>query len=116
MDREYNVRYAADIKKAFPNLVVCTVWSAGVRGWYGWGAVGSDQRAADTGASQLQAQAGRSEQRAAICQGLGGDSRCAGAVLAEWVEFPVDTVLLSGDVSGVGRELSSISGAQAVLT
>ena len=51
-----------------------------------------------------------------ICQRLGGDSRCAGAVHAEWVEFPVDTVLLSGDVSGVGRELSSISGAQAVLT
>ena len=51
-----------------------------------------------------------------ICQRLGGDSRCAGAVHAEWVEFPVDTVLLSGAVSGVGRELSSISGAQAVLT
>ncbi len=27
MDREYNVHYAADIKKAFPNLVVCTVGS-----------------------------------------------------------------------------------------
>ena len=27
MDREYNVHYAADIKKAFPNAVVCTVGS-----------------------------------------------------------------------------------------
>jgi 2,4-dienoyl-CoA reductase-like NADH-dependent reductase (Old Yellow Enzyme family)/thioredoxin reductase len=27
MDRMYNVHYAADIKKAFPNLVVCTVGS-----------------------------------------------------------------------------------------
>ncbi len=27
MDREYNVHYAADIKKAFPNKVVCTVGS-----------------------------------------------------------------------------------------
>lgn len=27
MDREYNVHYAADIKKTFPNLVVCTVGS-----------------------------------------------------------------------------------------
>ncbi len=27
MDREYNVHFAADIKKAFPNLVVCTVGS-----------------------------------------------------------------------------------------
>jgi 2,4-dienoyl-CoA reductase-like NADH-dependent reductase (Old Yellow Enzyme family)/NADPH-dependent 2,4-dienoyl-CoA reductase/sulfur reductase-like enzyme len=27
MDREYNVHYAADIKKAFPNLLVCTVGS-----------------------------------------------------------------------------------------
>ncbi|HLA82635.1 MAG TPA: FAD-dependent oxidoreductase, partial [Thermoleophilia bacterium] len=27
MGREYNVHYAADIKKAFPNLVVCTVGS-----------------------------------------------------------------------------------------
>jgi 2,4-dienoyl-CoA reductase-like NADH-dependent reductase (Old Yellow Enzyme family)/thioredoxin reductase len=27
MDREYNVHYAANIKKAFPNLVVCTVGS-----------------------------------------------------------------------------------------
>ncbi|OFW55790.1 MAG: NADH:flavin oxidoreductase [Actinobacteria bacterium RBG_16_64_13] len=27
MDREYNVHYAADVKKAFPNLVVCTVGS-----------------------------------------------------------------------------------------
>lgn len=27
MDREYNVHYAADVKKAFPNTVVCTVGS-----------------------------------------------------------------------------------------
>ena len=27
MDREYNVHYAADVKKAFPNAVVCTVGS-----------------------------------------------------------------------------------------
>lgn len=27
MDREYNVHYAADVKKAFPNLTVCTVGS-----------------------------------------------------------------------------------------
>jgi 2,4-dienoyl-CoA reductase-like NADH-dependent reductase (Old Yellow Enzyme family)/thioredoxin reductase len=27
MDREYNVHYAASVKKAFPNLVVCTVGS-----------------------------------------------------------------------------------------
>jgi 2,4-dienoyl-CoA reductase-like NADH-dependent reductase (Old Yellow Enzyme family)/NADPH-dependent 2,4-dienoyl-CoA reductase/sulfur reductase-like enzyme len=27
MDREYNVHYAADVKKAFPNKVVCTVGS-----------------------------------------------------------------------------------------
>jgi 2,4-dienoyl-CoA reductase-like NADH-dependent reductase (Old Yellow Enzyme family)/NADPH-dependent 2,4-dienoyl-CoA reductase/sulfur reductase-like enzyme len=27
MDRTYNVHYAADIKKAFPNLIVCTVGS-----------------------------------------------------------------------------------------
>jgi len=27
MDREYNVHYAADVKKAFPNIVVCTVGS-----------------------------------------------------------------------------------------